>query len=326
MSAAADGGVVAGRQVAGTASMRPACAATLLEAARADPALVVLGADGRALGADVAQHFPQRYLDVGVAEANLVGVASGLARTGLRPVVGTIAAFLVRRANEQIRNDVCNARLNVTFVGVGGGLSYGNLGATHHAVEDLGFFGSLPGTSVYCPADAHDAVVCLRRALAAEGPAYVRIGARPDPLVLDEHDGADDPRILRRGDDAVVFCAGGTVHEALRAHELLAARGIGTEVVAVACWKPLDAGAVTAVLRRHRTVVVAEEHVAAGGLGAALAARSAHCGGGVVRSLSIDDRYPPVGDRAALLSFYGIDAAGIARAVEEARDRRRVGM
>lgn len=162
-------------------TMRTALAAALAEAVDADPALITLGADGHALFQGVMARHPRRYVDVGIAEANLVGVAAGLARSGLRPVAAAMAPFLVRRAYEQLRLDVCVPALPVVLLGVGGGLGYGPLGPTHHATDDITLMSALPHMSVHCPADAADAVSILRSVLSSGGPAYVRLSARQDP-------------------------------------------------------------------------------------------------------------------------------------------------
>ncbi|MBS2533098.1 hypothetical protein KGQ20_09945 [Catenulispora sp. NF23] len=292
------------------APMRPAVANVLLEAADTDPRLVVLGADGHALAAGVREHHPERYVDVGIAEANLVGVASGLARAGRRVVVCAMAPFLVRRAAEQIRNDVCNAGLNVTFVGVGGGLGYGTLGPTHHCPEDLGFFAALPYTRVYCPADAIDACWAVRSALAGPGPAYVRLGAREDRIVHDPDKPFDAAGglLLRPPGDALAVATGIGVGIALDAADRLADTGRQLGVLALTAVKPFPRERLVALAAGVGTVLTVEEHLETGGIGASAARALAGGWTGRFATHAVGDDYPPLGDRGELLAHYRITA------------------
>jgi transketolase len=284
------------------------------------PDLVALGADGYSIYEDFSRRFPQRFVDVGIAEANLVGVASGLAQAGKRVFVGTIAPFLVRRAQEQIRNDVCNAALNVTFVGVGGGFSYGTLGPTHHLIEDFAIFRTMPNATILAPADAYDAAWALRVAARIVGPVYVRLGAREDPVVHrgDEHFQVGEPYVLRPGRDITIMANGICVAHALCAADQLAAFGTQAEVLNVNCIKPINRQAVLESARGRRLVIVVEEHSEVGGLGSLV---SDILGGewpGKVLRLAVDDRCPPVGTREELLEFYGLTGATIVSAAMNA--------
>ncbi|MFH8982902.1 transketolase family protein [Streptomyces varsoviensis] len=303
-----------------TASMRPAVARVLTEAAHERPGLVVLGADGHGLAMGVRSAFPERYIDVGIAEPNLVGVASGLARAGHAVVVGTMAPFLVRRAQEQIRNDVCNPNLDVTFLGVGGGLGYGTLGPTHHAPEDLGSFAAMPNTLVLCPADATEAAWAVREALDWPGPAYVRLGAREDAVLYPDTEPFDlgRGRPLRPARDALALAMGAGVAVALRAADLLAADGVGLGVLALSALKPFPADEIRAAAASTGVVAVVEEHLDATGLAARTALALAGTWRGRFLVHALDDRYPPVGDRAELLAFYGVDARSVGSAVRAA--------
>ncbi|MBM2620377.1 hypothetical protein JIG36_33185 [Actinoplanes sp. LDG1-06] len=299
------------------AGMRPVVADVLADLGEQFPDLMVLAADGHALAAGFARRFPRRFIDVGIAEANLVGVAAGLARDGHRVVVGTMAPFLVRRAAEQIRLDVCRPGLDVTFLGVGGGLSYGTLGATHHITEDLGAMAAMPGTRVLCPVDRHDAAWAVRAAVRHRGPAYVRLGARDDEIVFqgDEKFSWDAPQILGAAGPALVVALGATVGDAVRAAERAGAAGLPARVLALTVLEPFPTEQILGAARAASTVVTVEEHVAASGLGARTAMALAGRWQGRFTALAVDGRAAPVGDRAELFSFYGIGEDTITRAL-----------
>jgi transketolase len=304
--------------------MRAALAPVLADAVEADPRLITLGADGRALFQQVLDRNPSRYVDAGIAEANLVGVAAGLARAGLRPVAAAMAPFLVRRAYEQIRLDVCVPGLPVVLLGVGGGLGYGPLGPTHHATDDVTLMSALPGISVHCPADAADAVSVLQSLLAEpKGPAYVRLSARPDPVLPPDASAGDPctPRLLRDGDDVLVLATGRCVAEALDAADRLAADGVAAAVASVTTLHPFPAAATRELAGRRPLVVTVAESLSPGGLGQSAAAALGRHGPAVI-SLHTDHRYPPVASHQELLRFYGVDGEGIRSAVLSHRNRK----
>ncbi|CAM5277997.1 transketolase [Streptomyces pilosus] len=298
-------------------SMRAALAPVLADAVAADPGLITVGADGRALFGQVIERDPRRYVDVGIAEANMVGVAAGLARAGLRPVAAAMAPFLVRRAYEQIRLDVCVPGLPVVLLGVGGGLGYGPLGPTHHATDDITLMSAMPGMEVYCPADAADAVRVVRTVLAGTpGPAYVRLSARPDPVLSPVASEGDPrrPRLLRDGDDVLVLAAGRCVAEALDAADGLAADGVAAAVASVTALRPFPAAAVRELVGRRPLVVTVAESLPPGGLGPCTAEALGSRGPALI-SLHTDHRYPPVAAHQDLLRFYGVDGRSIRSAV-----------
>lgn len=317
-------------------TMRGTCAPVIAEAVARDERVITLGADGQALFTGVLRDHPGRYVETGIAESNLVGVAAGLARTGRLPVVGAMAPFLVRRAYEQICLDVCVPRLPVVLLGVGGGVGYGHLGPSHHAPDDVALMSALPDMRVHCPADAEDAADLLRWLLpptgAPAGPAYVRLAARPDPAALaapaDNTDhGArkrgpsrdpgpapgEDPRavrLLRTGTDALIVATGRCVPEALAAADALAAGGVRAAVAAVRCLRPFPSARLRALAADVPLVVTACEALEPGGLGQRTQSALAGAPARVVRR-ELDHRYPPVAPHEELLRFYGIDATGI---------------
>jgi transketolase len=310
---------LSGRNGVGTrqASMRSALAPLLAELVMADEQLVVLGADAQALASQVIAQAPDRYLEVGIAEANMMGVAAGLARVGYRPIVTGMAPFLIRRAYEQLRLDVANPGLDVTVVGVGGGLSYGVLGATHHAVEDCALVGAMPHTRVFSPVDVHDAAWSLRQAVSWQGPAYIRLGAREDPVVFepDQRFAVDAGTVLRAGTDALVVATGGTVAGAMVACERLARLGVDAGLVVLTCLKPFPERFLRQAVASAPVVVTVEEHARTGGLGERVAGLLAGSWQGRFVLLAVDCRPAPVADRSQLFAYYGIDDVAVEHAV-----------
>ncbi|WP_327004494.1 hypothetical protein OHA72_57275 [Dactylosporangium sp. NBC_01737] len=302
-----------------TLSMRPIVAEVLVDLSDRHPDLVVVTADARALTAGVERRHPARAVDVGIAEANLVGVAAGLARGGSKVVVAAMAPFLVRRAAEQIRIDVCRPGLDVTFLGVGGGLSYGSLGASHHVPEDLAAMSAMPGVRVFCPADVHDAAWAVREAVDGDGPGYVRLGARADTVVHDEAQpfSALQPRLLGPPGGALVVATGSTVAEALHAAQLLRDAAGPVRVLALTAVHPFPEQALFDAVRTATVVVTVEDHFALGGIAGRVALTLAGRHHLPFAALAVDDRPAPALDRDDLYHFYGINAATIARTVLE---------
>ncbi len=254
--------------------MRNAFAKELTELATADARIVLLSGDiGNRLFDDFKAKCPGRFLNCGVAEANMVSMAAGMAMSGLRPVAYTITPFITTRCLEQIRVDVCYHNVPVVLVGVGAGLSYATLGPTHHSCEDIAFLRVIPGMTVLCPGDPVEVRLALRAALAQEGPVYIRMGKKGEPVV---HRQPPDFRIgkaipLREGTDVCILATGTILPEALRAAESLAAEGVSAAVASFHTVKPLDAEYLKTVFGGFPLVATVEEHSAMGGLGGAVA-------------------------------------------------------
>lgn len=254
--------------------MRNAFAKTITALAKADPRIVLLSGDiGNRMFDEFKGLFPDRFYNCGVAEANMTGVAAGLALSGFRPVTYTIAPFNTYRCFEQIRLDLCYHNLPVVVAGVGGGLSYAGLGATHHSCEDIACLRALPNMTVLCPGDAVEVALLLAQAVQGPGPSYLRLGKKNEPVV---HQGAPDLRIgqaavLREGRDVMLVNTGNTLPEAMAAADLLAQRGISAGVASMHTVKPLDMEFLARAFGSCRLVVTVEEHGSAGGLGGAVA-------------------------------------------------------
>lgn len=262
--------------------------------------------------------YPDRLFDVGIAEQNMIGVASGLALTGRTVFTGSFAVFGTGRCWEQIRNTVCDSGLNVKICPTHAGITVGADGATHQALEDIALMRVLPGMRVLVPADYASAVAAIRLAAATPGPFYVRLGREPLPEVYDEGFTCDVAfaNVLREGSDISIMACGVEVAQALAAADALAAEGISAEVVDVMSVKPLDEETIIASAAKTGRVLTVEEHSIYGGMGSAVAELLGEKRPVPVTRLGLTT-FGQSGDAAELLAYYGLDAAGIAARVRE---------
>jgi transketolase len=254
--------------------MRNAFAAELTKLGAELDSLVLLSGDiGNKLFDDYKLYFPKRFLNCGVAEANMIGVAAGMAQCGLRPVAYTINSFITTRCLEQIRLDVCYQNVPVILAGVGSGLSYAGLGSTHHSCEDIAVLRVLPNMTVVCPGDATEVRLALRAALQQGGPVYIRLGKKGEPRVH-----TDVPRfkigkgiVVCTGKDVCLVSTGNMLPVAVQAADELARRGVSAQVVSMHTVKPLDEELLAEAFWRFSAVVTLEEHSMHGGLGGSVA-------------------------------------------------------
>ena len=249
--------------------MRKTFITTLLTLAEADPDIWLINADlGFSFLEPFAERFPQRYLNVGVAEQNMIGVATGLALSGAKVFVYSIANFPTLRCLEQIRVDVCYHRAHVVVVAVGAGFAYGSQGYTHHAIEDLAVMRALPGIRVGSPGDRHEAKALVEHFAREPGPAYLRLGRDGEaafhagPLA----EGLLKPQVVREGRDVAILVTGAILDEAAGAADLLADCGLSPRIVSVPILKPLDEAGLMAAIEGCGLVVTVEEHSLIGGL------------------------------------------------------------
>ncbi len=294
----------------------------LVELGAADPRVCLVTADvGNSTRlAPFRAAYPDRYFNVGIAEQAMIGIAAGLAASGLRPIVSAYAQFATMRAAEFVRNDLAYNRQPVIILGTLAGTSFGQAGATHHSMEDIALMRSFPGMTVIVPCDGYATGDALRAALREPGPVYIRAGRGMEPAVPAA--GATRFAIgqavtLRAGADAVIITNGPCVHHALTAAERFGRGGAQVGVLDVHTVKPLDEAAVLAAVTATRRVVVVEDHSVIGGLGAAVAEVIARSGRGVsFHQLGHRDRFygPAVPDD--LHAQAGIDADGIAAVLE----------
>jgi transketolase len=253
--------------------MRDAFIAELNALAAEDERIMLLSADiGFAVFDKFRAAYPGRYINVGIAEANMIGMSAGLSLSGMRPYVYTIIPFLTMRAFEQIRVDVCIQNQPVVIVGVGGGLAYGHLGPTHHATEDIAVLRALPNMTVIVPSDPAETRAAMRAVHGHDGPVYIRLGKNGEPALADN----DDFRIgkavqMRGGDDLAIVSGGPILKVALDAADELAEAGISCRVLNIHTVKPIDAEAIVTAAKETKAMIVLEEHSVIGGLGSAVA-------------------------------------------------------
>lgn len=284
--------------------MRDALANTLTELAAHDDRIVLLSGDiGNRMFDRFKAAFPDRFFNCGVAEANMMSMAAGLAMSGLRPVVYTITPFVTTRCLEQIRVDVCYHHVPVVIVGVGGGLSYASLGATHHSCEDIAFLRVLPHMRVVCPGDAWETQAACKAALRQDEPVYLRLGKKGEPQV---HASEPDFEIgkaitIRAGSDVILLSTGNLLPTAVETAELLAQEYVSTGVVSFHTVKPLDEACLADAFQTARIVATLEEHSVLGGFGGAVAEWLAEQIGSHARLVRIgttDDFLHEAGDQA----------------------------
>jgi transketolase len=303
--------------------MRNAFADEVTKLAATDERLVLLSGDiGNKLFDRLKAVREQAFLNCGIAEANMIGVAAGMAMCGLRPIVYTITPFTTTRCFEQIRVDVSYHRLPVTIVGTGSGLSYAELGPTHHSLEDLAILRTLPDMTVVAPCDSHELRQALAAALRQDGPVYIRIGKKGEPAI---HGNDRNPvgfqlgRAIRvaPGKDVALLAAGTIMAEVLDAAKRLEAQGVSAEVVSFPTVKPLDEDYLAEAAHRFPLLVTVEEHGRIGGFGSAVAEWRATTGTAVPQLLlGAEDRFMhEVGDQAYARAHFGLDGASIAAAV-----------
>lgn len=307
----------------GMKAARVAFAQTLLDMARQDAALFAVATDSRGsvtLGA-FAEALPAQFVECGIAEQDAVGIAAGLAGAGVRPFVCGPACFYSLRAAEQVKVDVAYAGANVKVIGISGGVSYGALGATHHATQDIALMRALPGLTVILPADAHQTAALTRLLCADEKPTYVRMGREPVPDVYPPDAAFTIGRAvrLREGGDAAIIACGELVYPALQAAEALAAEGIAVRVLDMHTIKPLDIEAILWAAEAG-CIVTAEEHSVLGGLGAAVAEVLCQRRPTRMRILGLPDEALYTGTGAQVKAHYGLTAEGIVRAVRALKE------
>jgi transketolase len=265
--------------------------------------------------------FPERHFNMGIAEANMISAACGMASCGKIAFASTFAIFASERGCEQIRNSACYPRLNVKVCATHAGISVGEDGASHQCIEDLAIMRSIPNLTVVQPCDAASTRACIKAAIETDGPFYVRLGRL---AVEDVYSSEDTPftigkgNILREGSDATIMATGLMVQEAQKAASILAEEGIEVRVVDMHTIKPIDKALIVESAKATGAIVTAEEHNILGGLGGAVAevvATSAPC---VMRMVGVQDKFGKSGKPAELLEEYGLTAAVIVRNVREA--------
>jgi transketolase len=302
--------------------VRSAFFRALMDVAESDARVwLAVGDIGFGVVEPFASRFPNRFVNVGVAEQNLAGIAAGLALSGKTAFTYSIANFPTLRCLEQIRNDICYHRANVKIVAVGGGFAYGALGMTHHATEDLAILRALPEMTVVAPGDPAEAEAATRAIAAYPGPCYLRLGRAGEALIHESKIKFEIGKAiqLEDGDDITLISTGGMLGTAQQAAEALKSQGIAARVLSMHTLKPLDAEAVLEAARDTRAIVTLEEHSVIGGLGSAVAEVLAESGEKRVafKRLGVPSVFSSaIGSQEFLREHHGLSVPGVLRAVE----------
>ena len=293
----------------------------LVELGKVNDKVYVLDADlaGATKTGIFKKAFPDRHIDCGIAECNMMGIAAGLSTTGLIPFCSSFAMFATGHAYEQVRNSIGYPHLNVKIGGTHAGITVGEDGASHQCNEDIALMRNIPGMVVICPSDDIEARACVKAAAEYVGPVYMRFGRAAVPVINDRPDYKFEIGkgvLLKEGKDVTIIATGVCVSGSLEAAKALAAEGIDAEVINIHTIKPLDKELVLASAKKTGKVVTVEEHSVIGGLGSAVADVIAENGGAVLKKLGMQDVFGESGTAAELLHKYKLDAEGIAEGVK----------
>ena len=309
--------------------MRTAYCKELYEIMSRDTRVFALTADiGFGNFDEIIAAFPDRFVNVGIAEANMMGIAAGLALSGKIPFTFTIAPFVTMRCLEQIRIDLCYQNLPVKIIGAGGGFVYGPQGTTHHAIEEIGILRTLPHMTVISPSDPVETRKAVRAAMDLDGPAYIRIGRNKEPVLYpDDYDFRIGRAVsLREGSDVAIISHGLTVKNSLDAADVLSFRGIRARVVNMHTIKPIDREMILNCAQECGCIISVEEHTIIGGLGSAVAEVLAEeCSREVLfKRLGVNDTFMRIhAEHAHLQQECGLDCDSIAHAAELLLQRKK---
>ncbi len=301
---------------------RAAICEVLMEQAKEDKDIIVLCSDSRGSAslAPFAKEYPEQFVEVGIAEQNLVGIAAGLAKAGKKAFAASPACFLSTRSYEQAKVDVAYSDTNVKLIGISGGISYGALGMSHHSAQDIAAMSAIPNMRVYLPSDRHQTRKLTECLLKDNKPAYIRVGRNPVEDIYEEENVPfvmDKATVLSEGDDVAIIACGEMVKPAVDAAKLLKEKGIEATVLDMYCVKPMDKDAVLQAAKNCKLVITVEEHSPYGGLGAMVSQIVAAEGVARVINLSLPDAPVITGTSKEVFDYYGLNAEGIAACVCE---------
>lgn len=302
---------------------RQAICDTLIELAEKDKNIIVLCSDSRGSAGlkPFYDIYPEQFIETGIAEQNIVGIAAGLASCGKKPVVASPACFLSARSAEQVKIDVAYSQTNVILLGISGGISYGALGMSHHSVQDIALMRAIPGIDVILPCDRFESAMVIRDLIKNPRPAYVRIGRNPVPDVFSGETEyiKGKATLLHKGSDAAIIATGETVRYALDAALLLTEENINVQVYDMHTLKPLDEEAVL-IASQTGFIVTMEEHSLYGGLGAAVAQIVCANSPCQIKSLAIPDEPAIAGKSEEVFKHYGITTENAAAFIRKKVD------
>jgi len=302
-------------------SVRSELGKAICEAGRKNQDVVVLDAD---LSCSTqtkmfAKEFPERFFNVGIAEQDMIATAAGLANEGKIPFAASFAVFATGRTYDQIRNSVCYPKLNVKIIGTHGGITVGEDGASHEALEDIGLMRGLPNMTVIVPSDCTECRHAVEFAVKHNGPVYIRVSRGNLPNIFDENTKFDFPKanVIKEGSDVSVFTNGETLSEVIRASEILQKEGIDIEIINVPVVKPLDKETVLKCAGKTKLVVTVENHSVINGLGSAICeVLSENLPVNVLR-IGINDVFGQTGKASELMNFYGLTGEKIAEKIQK---------
>lgn len=301
---------------------RQAICEVLLEQAKEDKDIVVLCSDSRGSASltPFADTFPKQFVEVGIAEQNLVSISAGLAKCGKKPFAASPACFLSTRSYEQAKVDCAYSNTNVTLIGISGGISYGALGMSHHSAQDIAAMSAIPNMRVYLPSDRFQTAHLIKALLKDEKPSYVRVGRNPAEDVYTEADcpfEMDKATVICEGTDVAIIACGEMVRPAVDAAKALKADGISATVLDMYCVKPLDREAIVKAANHAKLVITVEEHAPFGGLGSMVCqVICSECPKKVV-NLALPDAPVITGTSKEVFNYYGLNAEGIVKTAKE---------
>lgn len=302
-------------------SIRKAFGEELKELGGINPKIVALDADlsGSTQTSIFAKAFPERFFDVGIAEQDLMTTALGLSLEGFIPFAATFAIFATGRSYDQIRNSICYQNSNVKIIGAHGGITVGEDGASHQALEDISLMRTIPNMKVIVPGDYEQTRQAVRYAANYNGPVYIRLSRMDVPCVFSKEYKFDINKaiVLKEGQDVTLVATGDILCEVIRASEILEEKGISAEVINVPVIKPLDCDTIIKSAERTKSVVTIENHSVIGGLGSAVCEAVCEIAPCRVTRIGVNDRFGQSGTPKELLKYYGLDAEGIANRVIE---------
>ena len=302
---------------------RKAICDVLLKEAETDKDIVVLCSDSRGSAslAPFADAYPEQFVEMGIAEQDLVSVSAGLAHCGKKPFACSPACFLSTRSYEQAKIDVAYSNTNVKLIGISGGISYGALGMSHHSAQDIAAMSAIPNMRVYLPSDRFQTAKLIEALLKDEKPAYIRVGRNPVEDIYTEDNcpfEMDKATVLTEGTDAAIIACGEMVRPAYEAAKLLEKDGIHATVLDMYCVKPLDKEAIVKAASNAKVVVTAEEHAPFGGLGSMVSqVVGTECPRKVL-NIALPDAPVVSGTSKEVFDYYGMNAEGIAKTVKDA--------
>lgn len=307
---------------------RQAICEVLMEQAKEDKDIVVLCSDSRGSAslAPFAEAYPDQFIEIGIAEQNLVGVSAGLASCGKKVFGVSPACFLSTRSYEQAKVDVAYSNTNVTLVGISGGISYGALGMSHHSAQDIAAMSAVPNMRVYLPSDRFQTRCLIEALLKDNKPAYVRVGRNPVEDIYEENNvpfTMDRATVISEGTDIAIIACGEMVKPAVEAGELLKEKGILASVIDMYCVKPLDKEVIMKVAKNVKGIITVEEHSPFGGLGSMVCqVASEECPVKVV-TMALPDEPVITGTSKEVFDYYGLNADGIVKNALELMDNDR---